>query len=90
MYEGIRGGQLLTDIVFTVLGPRIDGKVEVALCIHIALEGNVPRRCGLPPFARCHVGDALPCHGILAGRFVGVCGGTAAAIGPCTSIMKAL
>lgn len=52
MSIGIGGS---TDIVFAMLGPCVDSQVEVALGVHIALESDVTRRCGLPAFARCHV-----------------------------------
>jgi hypothetical protein len=74
------------DIVLALLRPGVDSKIEVALRVDITLESNVSRCCGLPALAGCEVRDALPCHGILASGFVGVCGGTAGTIGPCKSL----
>lgn len=76
----------MTDIIFALLGPGIDSKVEIALCIHITLEGNVPRSGRLPALSRREIGDALPCHGVFASGFVGVCGRALAAIGPCMPV----
>jgi hypothetical protein len=76
------------DIVLALLRPGVDREIEVALRVHIALESDVSRCCGLPALAGCEVRDALPCHEILARGFVGVCGGTAGTIGPCKSLSR--
>lgn len=76
------------DIVFALLRPGVDSEVEVPLRVHIAFESNISRRCGLPALSGCEVRDALPCHGIFASGFVGVCGGAAATVGPFTSVSE--
>lgn len=52
--------QWLTYVVLALHRPGVDGKVEVALGVHVTGESDVPGLRDLPALAGCHVGDALP------------------------------
>jgi hypothetical protein len=72
----------LTHIVLALLRPGVHSEVKISLGVHVALDSDVSRRRSFPALAGRHVGDALPCDGVLARGFVRVGRAAPAAISP--------